>query len=452
MQAAAVVSCLLPLLAAAQDDKVSYSVSLSTGTLIAIVAGCVVVLLLLICCCCCMRKRRKAKRQRELQAAVAAAMVNTPKGDSHAIDVPYEQERQHNTGSTYTGSTTHPNRNGTVASMYGGDHYSSTGPSHRSGSRHPSSLWDDPVVVAARIPVDRVELGELISRGGFGERKRAAVATRAEPSRAAEGFTAAPSLEPLEVPSAALDALAAESAVDEEEGASVAGVWVSIARLPELESPTVTSSSELAEDVVLAEAAVTSAALPSEAEDALVATLSDPAEEADVDVAAADVDEALVLAEAAVDELEVELLQWAVTGVMRSEYSAKVPTVHSSGNMVVRSDSTVWHAVSLHMMVISASVGVLREDGEYPESLAHEVTSSDVSSAVTEAVSQVAAFATVAAMAAAISEDAKTFMLGEGGCGYLCRLENDSRPRYGTRRLSSGQARALPPAQSGPSP
>ncbi|KAE8887116.1 hypothetical protein PF011_g27926 [Phytophthora fragariae] len=117
MQAAAVVSCLLPLLAAAQDDKVSYSVSLSTGTLIAIVAGCVVVLLLLICCCCCMRKRRKAKRQRELQAAVAAAMVNTPKGDSHAIDVPYEQERQHNTGSTYTGSTTHPNRNGTVASM-----------------------------------------------------------------------------------------------------------------------------------------------------------------------------------------------------------------------------------------------------------------------------------------------------------------------------------------------
>ncbi|KAE9064595.1 hypothetical protein PF010_g28542 [Phytophthora fragariae] len=86
MQAAAVVSCLLPLLAAAQDDKVSYS-------------------------------RRKAKRQRELQAAVAAAMVNTPKGDSHAIDVPYEQERQHNTGSTYTGSTTHPNRNGTVASM-----------------------------------------------------------------------------------------------------------------------------------------------------------------------------------------------------------------------------------------------------------------------------------------------------------------------------------------------
>ncbi|KAG6620329.1 TKL protein kinase [Phytophthora cinnamomi] len=170
MLAAAVVSCLLPLLAAAQGDEVSYSVSLSTGALIAIVAGCVVVLLLFICCCCCMRKRRKAKRQRELQAAVAAAMVNTPKAnDSHAIDVPYEQERQHNTGSTYTGSTAHPNRNGTVASMYGGDQYSSTGPSHRSGGRHSSGLWDDPVIVAARIPVDRVERGELLSRGGFGE-------------------------------------------------------------------------------------------------------------------------------------------------------------------------------------------------------------------------------------------------------------------------------------------
>lgn len=171
MLAAVVVSCVLPLLAAAQNDEVSYSVSLSTGTLIAIVAGCVAVLLVFTCCCCCMRKRRKAKRQRELQAAVAAAIVNTPKAnDSHAIDVPYEQERQHNTGSTYTDSTRHPNCNGTGASIYGGDQYSSTGPSHRSGGgRHSSSLWDDPVIVAARIPVDRVELGELLSRGGFGE-------------------------------------------------------------------------------------------------------------------------------------------------------------------------------------------------------------------------------------------------------------------------------------------
>lgn len=154
-------------------------------------------------------------------------------------------------------------------------------------------------------------------------RKSAAVATRAEPSRAAEGPTATPALEPLEVSSAALDALAAESAVLEEEGASVAGVWVSMSRLPESESPTITSSSELAEDVVLAGAAVTSTALSSEAEDALlVATLSEPAE-AEVDVAAADaavdVDEALVLAEAAVEELEAELLHSVITGVIRSE-------------------------------------------------------------------------------------------------------------------------------------
>ncbi|KAL4109966.1 hypothetical protein PRIC1_001659 [Phytophthora ramorum] len=168
MLAAVVVSCLLPLLVVGQD-QVSYSVSLSTGTLIAIVGGCVVVLLLLICCCCCLRKRRKAKRQRELQAAVAAATVHTPKAsdDSHGIDVPYEQ---HNTGSTYTGSTARPQRNDTGNSTYaGGGFYSSTGQSHGSGGRHSSSLWDDPVIVAARIPVDRIELGELLSRGGFGE-------------------------------------------------------------------------------------------------------------------------------------------------------------------------------------------------------------------------------------------------------------------------------------------
>jgi len=97
-------------------------------------------------------------------------MVSTPKtGDSHAIDVLYEQ---HNTGSTYTGSTAHPHRSGTVTSTHGGrgGQYSSTGgQSHGSAGRHSSSLWDDPVIVAARIPIDRVELGELVSRGGFGE-------------------------------------------------------------------------------------------------------------------------------------------------------------------------------------------------------------------------------------------------------------------------------------------
>ncbi|RLN58103.1 hypothetical protein BBP00_00007169 [Phytophthora kernoviae] len=153
----------------ANDGQVSYSVSLSTGTLIAIIGGCVVVLLLLICCCCCLKKRRKKRRQRELQDAVAAAIVNTPKADgSHTIDVPYEQQRQHNTGSTYTGSTALPYRSGTITSTFGGQ-YSTTGQSTGSGGRKSTSLWDDPIIVAARIPIDRVELGELLSRGGFGE-------------------------------------------------------------------------------------------------------------------------------------------------------------------------------------------------------------------------------------------------------------------------------------------
>lgn len=138
--------------------------------------------------------------------------------------------------------------------------------------------------------------------------------------------------------------------------------------LPESESPTVTSSSELAEDVVLVvEATVTTSALSSEAEDVLVVVLSELAE-APSDVAEAAVDavaEAFVAAEAAVDALEVELPeQCVVTGVIRSAYKANVPTVHSSGNMVVRSDSTVWQAVAEHMISISAVVGVVSEDGE----------------------------------------------------------------------------------------
>ncbi|KAL3657801.1 hypothetical protein V7S43_017183 [Phytophthora oleae] len=35
--------------------------------------------------------------------------------------------------------------------------------------RHRNTLWEDPVILASRIPIDRIELGTVISRGGFGE-------------------------------------------------------------------------------------------------------------------------------------------------------------------------------------------------------------------------------------------------------------------------------------------
>ncbi|KAF1788429.1 hypothetical protein GQ600_18195 [Phytophthora cactorum] len=297
MLAVAVVWSLLPLLVVAQDDQVSYSVSLSTGTLIGIVAGCVVVLLVLICCCCCMSKRRKAKRQRELEAAVAAAIVNTPKADdSHAIDVPYEQHLQHNTGSTYTSSTTHPRRSGTLPSCQFMHKFSTKQQDYNSRRATPRCH-------------DRHEL----------YRNRAAVATRADPSRAADGVTATPALEPLEVSSAALEALAAESVVVEAD--SLDGAWVSMVRsLPESESPTVTSSFELAEDVVLVVGAtVTSSVLSREAEDVLATALAEPAEaEADVAEAAVDADaEVFEPAEVVVDELELPE-QEVAKGVMRS--------------------------------------------------------------------------------------------------------------------------------------
>ncbi|KAL4160951.1 hypothetical protein PRNP1_001509 [Phytophthora ramorum] len=44
----------------------------------------------------------------------------------------------------------------------------STGSSMPDGRRHRGTLWEDPVILASRIPIDRIELGAVISRGGFG--------------------------------------------------------------------------------------------------------------------------------------------------------------------------------------------------------------------------------------------------------------------------------------------
>ncbi|KAG6620317.1 TKL protein kinase [Phytophthora cinnamomi] len=45
----------------------------------------------------------------------------------------------------------------------------SSGSSMPDGRRHRSTLWEDPVILASRIPIDRIELGTVISRGAFGE-------------------------------------------------------------------------------------------------------------------------------------------------------------------------------------------------------------------------------------------------------------------------------------------
>ncbi|GMF18785.1 unnamed protein product [Phytophthora lilii] len=45
----------------------------------------------------------------------------------------------------------------------------SSGGSMPEGRRHRGTLWEDPVILASRIPIDRIELGSVIGRGAFGE-------------------------------------------------------------------------------------------------------------------------------------------------------------------------------------------------------------------------------------------------------------------------------------------
>ncbi|KAG6579895.1 TKL protein kinase [Phytophthora cinnamomi] len=45
----------------------------------------------------------------------------------------------------------------------------SSGDSIPEGRRHRATLWEDPVILASRIPIDRIELGIIIGHGAFGE-------------------------------------------------------------------------------------------------------------------------------------------------------------------------------------------------------------------------------------------------------------------------------------------
>ncbi|KAE9254529.1 hypothetical protein PF004_g999 [Phytophthora fragariae] len=45
----------------------------------------------------------------------------------------------------------------------------SSGGSMPDGRRHRATLWEDPVILASRIPIDRIELGTVIGHGAFGE-------------------------------------------------------------------------------------------------------------------------------------------------------------------------------------------------------------------------------------------------------------------------------------------
>jgi serine/threonine protein kinase len=148
--------------------------NLSTGAWIGIGAGVLLVVVLLVscCCCCCGRCCRKDRKRdagptNEHYAGPAPGQYYQPPPASpaHAIDMqpPLFQ------GSKQLRQQTNQSAVTSVETGYSWP----TGSSHNSGnvgtSTRSSGLWDDPAIVAARIPFEHVHLGELLSRGGFGE-------------------------------------------------------------------------------------------------------------------------------------------------------------------------------------------------------------------------------------------------------------------------------------------
>lgn len=135
---------------------------LSTGAWIGIgVAVLLVVVLLITCCCCCCGRCRRKPKQEPATQYQAPPYQQPPPSPYHAIDVHQSNKQYQNpTVMTTTGETMH-------SYPTGGSSTNNSGP--MMSTNRSNGLWDDPAIVAARIPFDRVDLGELLSRGGFGE-------------------------------------------------------------------------------------------------------------------------------------------------------------------------------------------------------------------------------------------------------------------------------------------
>ncbi|KAG4245182.1 hypothetical protein PC116_g6995 [Phytophthora cactorum] len=121
--------------------------SLGLGTIIGIIVGVLVFLLALVVFLIVQHRRRRNQSiempSDTILAAVEKQMQLQDRGQS-LVDTEYEE-------STRT---------------FG---YSQVSGAPLSGSRrHRATLWEHPVIVASRIPVDHIELGEIISHGAFG--------------------------------------------------------------------------------------------------------------------------------------------------------------------------------------------------------------------------------------------------------------------------------------------
>ncbi|GLE05404.1 hypothetical protein PINS_up014417 [Pythium insidiosum] len=117
------------------DDETS-DTGLTTLTIVVIIAAAVIVAVLIAVGFCCWRRRRRRAKSLSTRAVGSSGLSGE---DTYvAVDTAKSADIQ--------------------LPVSAGDH---------SGSK--SSAWDDPVIAAVRIPFDKVVMGAVISRGGFGE-------------------------------------------------------------------------------------------------------------------------------------------------------------------------------------------------------------------------------------------------------------------------------------------
>ncbi|RLN27446.1 hypothetical protein BBJ28_00015834 [Nothophytophthora sp. Chile5] len=125
--------------AGSSTSGTSGSSGVSVGVIIGIVAGVLVLVLLIVGFFICRCRRKKAKRQEQIQTP--STMEQAVMATGQFYQQPVSPAKQ-STEST------------TLAS---------------SDRKEVSQLWDDEVIIAARIPREKVIVQQLINRGGFGE-------------------------------------------------------------------------------------------------------------------------------------------------------------------------------------------------------------------------------------------------------------------------------------------
>ncbi|KAL4150592.1 hypothetical protein PRNP1_009994 [Phytophthora ramorum] len=112
----------------------------SVGVIIGIIAG-VLILLVLIAGILCWRCRRNKSKPEQQHVQTPGVFDQAVASSDHFYRVPITPQK------TGTASTTLASSDGVL----------------------PSKLWDDEAIIAARIPKEKVLVGRLINRGGFGE-------------------------------------------------------------------------------------------------------------------------------------------------------------------------------------------------------------------------------------------------------------------------------------------